>query len=90
MGENNSNDMSSESMQQNHCPKSWHAPAEVLYQSFSKHCESSRIFGNLFLFSLTWGHMGVKVSNDISSERTQQICSPKSMDTAGEGLCQSG
>ena len=32
-----------------------------------------------FSFSLTWGHMRVKVLNDISSERTHQICSPKFM-----------
>ena len=39
-----------------------------------------------FSFSLTCDHMGVKVSNDISSERAHQICSPKFMDTPGEDL----
>ena len=46
------------------------------------------IFAIFFSFSLTWDHMGVKVSNDISSERTHQICSLKIMDTPGEGLYQ--
>ncbi len=34
------------------------------------------IFDNLFSFSLTWDHMGVKISNDIS-ETTHQIHYPK-------------
>ena len=33
--------------------------------------------------------MGIKVSNDISSESMHQICYPKFMYTPGEGLCQS-
>ncbi len=36
---------------------------------------------SLTYYSLTWDHMGVKVSNDISSERTHQICSLKFMYT---------
>ncbi len=39
------------------------------------------IFAQYFSLSLTWAHMGVKVSNDISSERAHQIYSPKFMDT---------
>ncbi len=31
-----------------------------------------------FLVLLTWDHMRIKVSNDISSERTHQICSQMS------------
>ncbi len=47
-------------------------------------------FHQFFSFSLTWNHMTVKVSNDIS-ERTHQIGSPKLMYmyTPGEGLYQS-
>ncbi len=30
--------------------------------------------------------MGAKVPNNISSERTHQICSPKFIDTPAEGL----
>ena len=47
------------------------------------------ILNKYFSFSLTWDHMGVKVSNDISPERTHQICSRKFMDTPREGLYQS-
>ncbi len=46
-------------------------------------------FGFLQFFSLTWDLIGVKVSNDISSEKAHQICSTKFMYTPGEGLCQS-
>ena len=34
-------------------------------------------FLRFFSFSLTWDHMGVKISNDISFESTHQILSPK-------------
>ncbi len=40
-------------------------------------------------FSLTWDHIGVKVLNDITSERTHQLCSPKFIYTHREGLYQS-
>ncbi len=40
----------------------------------------------LLLFSLTWDHMGEKISNDISSETTHQVCSLKFLYTPGEGL----
>ena len=86
-----SNDISSESMHQINSPKIMHTPGEGLYQSCSKNCEISN-FGVLpffFSFSLTWYHMGVKASNDISSERTHQIRSLKFMATPGEGLYQS-
>ncbi len=47
-------------------------------------------FGGFFIsLPLTWDHMGANVSNDISSERTHHICSPKFMYTRGEGLYQS-
>ena len=89
MGEKLSNDISPESTHQIHSQKIMH---KGLYQSCSKDCEIS-IFGILpfFSFSITWGHMGVnvKVSNDISSETTHQICSRKFMYTPGNGLYQS-
>ncbi len=40
-------------------------------------------------FPLTWDHMGDKNSDDILSESTQQICSPKFRHTPKKGLCQS-
>ncbi len=46
-------------------------------------------FCHFFPFSLTWDHVGVKVSNDISAETTHHICSTKLMDTPGEGFYQS-
>ena len=62
------------------------------YQNCSKNWEISN-FGFLpvfvFSFSLTWDHMGVKVSNYICSESIHQICSPKFMYAPGEGLYQS-
>ncbi len=42
-----------------------------------------------FSFSLTWDHMGEKISNDISSESTHQIHSQKILNTPGEDLYQS-
>ncbi len=63
-----------------------------LYQSYSKNCEISS-FGLLpiffVLFSLTWDHITVKVSNDIFSESTHLICFSKFMHiphAPGEGL----
>ena len=47
------------------------------------------IFYDFFSLSLTWDHMGEKISNDISSESAQQICSQKFMHTARKGLYQS-
>ncbi len=87
MGEKKSNDIS-ESTHQIHSQKTMHTPGEGVYQSCSKNCEISN-FGFLpifFVFSHAWDHMGVKVSNDISSERIHQICSPKFMDTPEKGL----
>ncbi len=43
-------------------------------------------FCHFFSVSLTWDRLGLKVSNDISSETTYQICSLKFMYTSGEGL----
>ncbi len=43
-------------------------------------------FCHFFLFSLTWDHMGVIVSNDIFSETIQQISFLKLMYTPWEGL----
>ncbi len=58
-----------------------------LYKSCVKICEILN-FGFLpfFFVSLTWDRMGVKVSNDIASETTHQICSLKFMRTPEEGL----
>ncbi len=40
----------------------------------------------MILFSLTWGHTGVKVSNDISSESAHQVDSlPKHHAYSQEG-----
>ncbi len=41
-----------------------------------------------FSFSLTWDHMGVNVSNDISSESTYQIYPTQFMYTPAESLYQ--
>ncbi len=46
------------------------------------------IFMLFFSFSLTYYHMGDKISNDISSESTNQIHSQKLMYTPREGLYQ--
>ncbi len=56
-----------------------HTNREVLYHICSKNCEISN-FGfvsGIFFFSLTWDHMGVKVSNDISSEENTSDLLPK-------------
>ena len=45
-----------------------------------------QFFFFFFSFSLTWDHMGVKASNNISEERTHQVCSPICMDTPGGSL----
>ena len=46
-------------------------------------------FAIFFSFSLTWDYMGVKFSNDISSESTHLIRSPKFMCTPREDLYRS-
>ncbi len=54
-------------------------PPEGLYYRCSKNYEISH-FGFLairFRIGLSWDHMEVKVSNDISSENKQQIHCPK-------------
>ncbi len=62
--EKKSNDIS-ESTQQIHSKKSYIFLGRV-YQSCSKNCEISNFeFLTFFSFSLTWGHMGVKISNDM-------------------------
>ncbi len=68
-----------------------HTSSEGLCQSCIKIGEiwNFWIFANLFSFSLTWNHMGEKISNDILSESTQQISSQKSRYTPGKGLYQS-
>ncbi len=54
---------------------------------FSKFCIFD--FLRIFLFSLTWDHMGEKTSNDISSESAHQIFSQKFIHTPRKGLYQS-
>ncbi len=82
IGEWNSFDISSDGNHQIHSQKIMHTHRKGLYQSRSKNCEISDFgilpFFFLFSFSVTWDHIGVKVSNDISCERTHQICSPNS------------
>ncbi len=94
MGEKISNDISSESTHQIHSPKIMHTPRQSLYEIVQrivkfKILDFCHIFFFFFSLTWTWDHMGVKVSNDISSETTHQICSPKFMYTSGEGLYQS-
>ena len=90
MGEKKSNDISSESTHQIQSQK-----ACILLARFSTKVVEIivkfkiLVFAKLFPFSLTWDHMGGKVSNDISFERTYQICSPKFMDIPRESLYQS-
>ena len=83
MGEKISN--ISESTHQIH-QKIMHTPREGLPKLFKKLWNFkfwiSAIF--FFLFLLTWDHMGAKVSNTISSERTQKF-----IYTPREGLYQS-
>ncbi len=82
------NDISFESMQQIHSKQFMHTPMEGVYQICSKNCTISNFWflSNLLSFSLTWDHTGVKVSNDIFSERKHQIPSPKFIYTHREGL----
>ena len=76
MGEKNSNDISFESTHHIHSPKIRHTSRKGLYQSCWKNCEISN-FGFLpfFSFSLTWDHMGVKVSKVL------KVTTPLKQDT---------
>ncbi len=78
-----SSDISSESTQHIHSPKFMHSPRERRCQSSAKNYEISNLGSPshpLFFFvSLTWYHMAVNVSNDISAESTHQIHSSKLM-----------
>ena len=60
--------------------KIMHSPNEGLYKVFQKIVNFKFYFFIylffFFAFSLTWDHMGVKVSNNISDERRHQIRSP--------------
>ena len=49
----------------------------------------ANIFAIFFSVLLTRDHMEVKVLNDISSERIQQICCPKFLYTPGDSLYRS-
>ncbi len=87
MGEKNSDDISSESTHQIHSKKACIILGRVSTKVVQRIVNLKVwIFDKYFSFSLTWDHMEVKVSNDISSERTHYP--PKFMDTPGEGLCQ--
>ena len=89
-GRKNSNDISSASTLQIHSQKSCILQGRVsteVVQRIMKF-EILDFCHFYFLFLLTWGHMGVKVSNDISSETTHQIFSLKFRYTYGEGLQQ--
>ncbi len=72
--------------------KSMHTPRKGLYQICSKNCEISN-FGFLpfffFFVFVNMGPNGGKSCKRISSERTQQIWSPKFMYIPREGLYQS-
>ena len=74
-----SNDISSESAHQIHSPKFMCTHTEGLYQSCYKYCEFQIWIFALFSFSLTWGHMGVKVSKDISTEIKTRLTPPNSL-----------
>ncbi len=51
-----------------------------LYQIVQKFVKFQILdFCLFFFFLLTWDHMGVEVSNDISGESIHQICSPNFM-----------
>ncbi len=80
MGENISNDISSESTHEIASQKSCILLGMVSIKVVQR-IVKFEIFGFFhfffFFFSLTWDHMGVKFSNDISSESTHQICSQK-------------
>ena len=89
MGETMSNDISSESTHDIYSQKNMHNSTKGLYQSCSKNCEFQILdFGHFYVF-VNMRPLGVKVSNDISSETTHQICCLKFMYTHGEGLLQS-
>ena len=62
------------------------------------HISRSFLFSEFYCFllfydftwiSLTWNHMGVKISNDISSESTHQIHTQKILHTHRESLYES-
>ncbi len=77
MAEKISNDISSESTYQIHFPKIIHtpnAPREGNTKAVQRIVKFQILnFCHFFSVLLTWDHMGAKVSNNISSERTQQI-----------------
>ncbi len=78
-----SNKISSESTHQMHSPKIMHTPGEGggVSTKLFKNLWNFKfwIFAFFFFFLLTWDHMGVEVSNDISGESIHQICSPNFM-----------
>ena len=78
-GRNISNDISSESTLQIHSPKIIHTPRKGLPKLFKELWNSNFGFLSFFPFWLTWDHMGVKVSNDISFGRIHQIWSPNQL-----------
>ncbi len=68
-GEKLSNGISSESTQQIHSPKSMHALESVSTKVVQRIAKFQILeFCHFFSFSLTWDYMGMKLSNDISSE----------------------
>ncbi len=86
-----SNDISSESTERCN-PKKSCIPLEMVSTKVVKRIVKFQIFGFLsicFFVFVNMGRYGNKITKDISSKRTQQICFPKSMYTPGEGLYQS-
>ena len=83
----NSNDISCGSTQQIHSQKIMHTPREGLCQRHQR-IMTFQILDLYHLFSLTYDHMGVKVSKDIYSESTQNDLLP-TISWPGEGVYQS-